>query len=127
MNKTIPVISENTHFQSLCNSSHALGISVLTILKKMGNFNNHYIDFFILGICPGDKVPSAENELWCTCSSDAIEAADHKCIVCTVDEEVPNEDQTECVGMWDYCLSTRQCCVMLTSVLFAKAKEIMMT
>ena len=71
---------------------------------------------WILGICPGDKVPSAANELWCTCSSDAIEAADHKCIVCTVDEEVPNEDQTECVGMLDYCLSTKQFYFMPTYV-----------
>ena len=101
MKKTIPVISENTHFQSLCNSSHALGISVLTILKKMGNFDIHYIDFYILGICPGDKVPTSANPLLCTCPPGTIQLLDDKCSMCAVGEEVPNEEQTACVGMLD--------------------------
>ena len=51
----------------------------------------------ILGICPGDKIPSLENELWCTCPSDSIEVDNDKCVVCN--GEVPNAEQTACVGM----------------------------
>ena len=40
--------------------------------------------------------------MWCSCPPDAIEGASHKCIVCTGDGEVPNDEQSECVGMLDH-------------------------
>ena len=52
----------------------------------------------ILGICPGNKLPLSSNPLLCGCPQGSIEALDDMCIMCSV-EEVPNEDQTECVGM----------------------------
>ena len=69
----------------------------------------------ILGICPGDKIPSLENPLWCNCPSDAIKAADHKCVVCTGDGEVPNEEQSECVGKLGqgHCKDTSDKCFEL--------------
>ena len=61
-----------------------------------------YLTFkFVLGICPGDKIPSLDNPMWCSCPPDAIEGASNKCIVCTGDGEVPNDEQSECVGMLD--------------------------
>ena len=36
--------------------------------------------------------------MWCTCPADSIEAADDVCIQCTGEGEVPNEEQTACVG-----------------------------
>ena len=60
-----------------------------------------YILIHFVGICPGDKIPSSDNPMWCSCPPDAIEGASHKCIVCTGDGEVPNDEQSECVGMLD--------------------------
>ena len=52
-----------------------------------------------IGICPGDKVPTSENPLLCSCPKDSIEVFDDdKCFQCVVGEEVPNQDQTACVG-----------------------------
>ena len=69
-----------------------------------GNEHTHINDFDIcnltfkiLGICPGDKIPSPENPLWCSCPSDSIEVYKDKCVVCN--GEVPNAEQTACVGM----------------------------
>ena len=72
----------------------------------VGHIHGSWFTIFnqILGICPGHKVPTSENNLLCSCPKGSIEAPDDKCIMCTVGEEVPNEDQTECVGMTDYGL-----------------------
>ena len=65
----------------------------LTIFPKAN------LNFKIVGICPGDKVPTLTNPLLCTCRKDSIEISNDKCVMCSVGEEVPNEDQTACVGM----------------------------
>ena len=55
----------------------------------------------ILGICPGDKVPTLANPLFCACPPGSIQLLDDRCAICEVGEEVANEDQTECVGMFE--------------------------
>ena len=50
-----------------------------------------------LGICPGNKVPTSANPLFCACPEDSIEVFDDMCIKCG--DNVPNEEQSECVGM----------------------------
>ena len=60
-----------------------------------------YISSKFLGICPGDKVPTSENPLLCRCPAGSIQLLDDRCAMCTIGEEVPNEDQTACVGMFE--------------------------
>ena len=62
-------------------------------------FTKANLNLKIAGICPGDKVPTLTNPLLCACRKDSIEISNHKCVMCSVGEEVPNEDQTACVGM----------------------------
>ena len=68
-----------------------------------------YISQQFLGICPGDKVPTSENPLLCRCPAGSIQALSDRCAMCKVGE-VPNEDQTACVGMFEklteICLMT---------------------
>ena len=67
-------------------------------MKKKGHFHSSNVkcDIF-LGICPGNKVPKLENPLHCACPNDSIEVEDDYCIKCG--DDVPNEEQSECVGM----------------------------
>ena len=71
----------------------------MIILKSSSTFIVSNLDLKLSGNCPGDKVPTSENELLCTCRSDSIELLDDKCVMCSIGEEVPNEDQSACVGM----------------------------
>ena len=60
----------------------------------------YYISQQFLGICPSDKVPTSENPLLCRCPAGSIQALSDRCAICKVGE-VPNEDQTACVGMFE--------------------------
>ena len=57
-----------------------------------------------VGVCPGDKIPSSENLLYCVCPSETIKAADHRCLMCG--EGVSNEEQDACVGMLNWICYT---------------------
>ena len=87
--------------------------------KKSGKiyYRYCYLKNQILGICPGDKVPTAVDPLLCACRQDSIELLDHRCAMCTIGEEVPNEDQSKCVGKLDRnnYIILGQCVLMLDS------------
>ena len=62
-------------------------------------FDFHYVQNSLSGICPGDKIPSPGDPLVCVCPVGSIQSLENKCLMCSIGEEVPNEEQTAFVGM----------------------------
>ena len=87
-------------------------------------FTKANLNFKIVGICPGDKVPTSENPLLCRCPAGSIQLLDDRCAMCTIGEEVPNEDQTACVGMFE---KWTQICLMALLLYLSCTSNIVLT
>ena len=46
-------------------------------------------------------MPTSANQLLCACPAGSTQLLDDRCEMCVIGEEVPNEDQTACVGRFE--------------------------